>query len=115
MGEASDVLARRHIVHAAIDLDGLGLAHLPSAACNDSVMYDNLRCISRNYARLGVQRFLVARALETQAQLNLCREIIPAEKIVVCRLTASLEVMKRRVETRDIGISDREYVAGSRN
>jgi len=29
MGEASDILARRRIVHAAIDLDALGVAHLP--------------------------------------------------------------------------------------
>jgi len=32
MAEASDILTRRQIVHAAIDLDALGLAHLPSAA-----------------------------------------------------------------------------------
>ena len=31
LGEASDILALRGIAHAAIDLDALGLAHLPSA------------------------------------------------------------------------------------
>src|SRR5258708_33343779 len=78
MGEASDILTRHQIVHAAIDLDALGLAHLPSAAPSDGVMYDNLRFISRNYAASGVQRFLVARAIEDNAQLKLCRDIIPA-------------------------------------
>src|SRR6266404_2571668 len=29
LGEASDLLALRHITHAAIDLDAFGLAHLP--------------------------------------------------------------------------------------
>lgn len=110
MGEASDILTRRGIVHAAIDLDALGVAHLPSAACNDGVMYDNLRAISRNYADLGVQRFLVARAIEDAAQLSLCRELIPAANTVVCRLTASAETAKRRVEARESGISRREYV-----
>jgi hypothetical protein len=111
LAEASDILARRQIVHAAIDLDGLGLAHLPSASRSDGVMYDNLRSICRNYAALGVQRFLVARAVEDYAQLKLCRDIVPAVNTVVCRLTASIEAMKRRVQTRDPGMSRRESVA----
>jgi len=116
LGEASDILAQSHIVHAAIDLDALGLAHLPSAtrasaADSDGVMYDNLRSICRNYAGLGVQRFLVARAIEDGARLKLCRDVIPAANTVVCRLTASIEAMKRRVQMRDIGVLQREYVA----
>ncbi len=110
LGEASDILAQRKIVHAAIDLDALGLAHLPSAALSDGVMYDNLRSICRNYAALGVQRFLVARAIEDSAQLKLWRDIIPAANSVVCRLIASMEAMKRRVQLRDLGVSQREYV-----
>jgi hypothetical protein len=98
MAEASDILVQRQIVHAAIDLDAVGLAHLPSAARSDGVMYDNLQSIFRNYAALGVQRFLVARAIEDSAQLKLCLDIIPAANTVVCRLTASIEVMKRRVQ-----------------
>ena len=111
LGEASDILAQRQIVHAAIDLDALGLAHLPSAVASDGVMYDNLRSICRNYAALGVERFLVARAIEDGAQLKLCRDMIPAVNTVVCRLTASIEEMKRRVAMRDSGISQRECVA----
>jgi|SRR5712664_2030344 len=110
LGEASDILAQRQIVHAAIDLDSLALAHLPSAAPSDGVMYDNLRSICRNYAALGVQRFLVARAIEDSAQLKFCRDIIPAAGSVVCRLTASIEAMKRRVQMRELGVSQREYV-----
>jgi hypothetical protein len=30
LGEASDILAQHCIVHAAIDMDALGLAYLPS-------------------------------------------------------------------------------------
>lgn len=111
LGEASDILARRQLVHAAIDLDALGLAHLPSGALSDGVMYDNLRSICRNYKALGVEWFLVARAIEDDAQLRLCREIIPAANAVVCRLTATIGAMERRVEMRDLGIAQREYVA----
>jgi hypothetical protein len=109
--EASDILARRHIVHAAIDLDAFGLAHLPFSAPTDDVMHENLRSICANYAALGVERFLVARALEQAAQVNLCREIIPAANTAVCRLTANIETMQRRVELRDSGISKSELVA----
>ncbi len=111
LGEASDILAQRQIVHAAIDLDAFGLSHLPSAARSDGVMYDNLRSTCRNYAALGVQRFLVARAIEDSAQLKLCRDIIPAVNTVVCRLTASIEAMKRRAQIRELGILRRGYVA----
>jgi hypothetical protein len=111
LAEASDILAKRQIVHAAIDLDALGLAHIPSPAANDGVMYENLRSLCRNYAGVGVRRFLLARAIEDETQLRLCREIIPAANTVVCRLTARIEVMQRRIETRELGISRREYVA----
>jgi hypothetical protein len=49
--------------------------------------------------------------MEDCAQLELCRDIIPAVNTIVCRLTASIEAMKRRVQIRDLGISQREYVA----
>jgi hypothetical protein len=111
LAEASDILAQRRIVHAAIDLDVLGLAHLPNATPSDRVMYDNLRSVVSNYAALGVQRFLVARAIENEAQLQLCRDIIPAANIVVCRLSASIEAMERRVQLRESGILQSEYVA----
>jgi hypothetical protein len=58
-----------------------------------------------------VQRFLVARAIEDGAQPKLCRDMIPTVNTVVCRLTASIEAMKRRVPIRDSGISQRESVA----
>ncbi len=116
LGEASDILGRRQIVHAGIDLDALGMAHLRSnpgspPPPSDGVMYENLRSICRNYANRGVQRFLVARALEDSAQLKLCREIIPAVHTVVCRLSASLATMEQRVRDRDSGISQRELAA----
>jgi hypothetical protein len=116
LGEASDILRRRQMVHAAIDLDALGMAHLPSSTGSpappaDGVMYENLRSICQNYATLGVRRFLLARALEDSSQLKLCREIVPAVHTVVCRLSASPTTTEHRVEMRDSGISQRELVA----
>ncbi len=111
LGEALDILALHRIPHAAIDLDALGLAHLPAATPTDNVMYANLRTVCQNYAGLGVQRFLVARAIEDRAQLELCRDIIPARETVICRLTASVETMQQRVKMRESGMSQAEFVA----
>src|ERR1700730_18031319 len=76
LGEMSDILALRHIPHAAIDLDALGLAYLPSAASNEDVTYGNLQSVCKNYASHGAKRFLVARAIEARAELEECRRLI---------------------------------------
>jgi len=76
LGEASDILSQRRLVHAAVDVDSLGLDHLPSRVPSDAVMYENLRAIYGNYAKAGVRRFLVARAIESETQLKLCRNTI---------------------------------------
>ncbi len=111
LAEASDILAQRHIAHAAIDLDALGLAYLPSTTSNNAVMYKNLQSVCSNYLALGVKRFLLARAMEDQPELQLCRGLIPSTNTAVCRLTASIEVMTQRVTIRESGLSQQEYVA----
>jgi hypothetical protein len=111
LAEASDILALRHITHAAIDLDALGLAHLPPGVGNDGVMYRNLQSVCKNYASLGVRRLLLARAVEGRAELELCRGVVSATNTVACRLTANIETMEQRVRTRESGVSQREYVA----
>lgn len=111
LGEASDILALRRIAHAAIDVDALGLAHLPSAASNNDVMYRNMQCACKNYVSLGVRRLLLARAIEDRSELEMCRDVVSAAHTVVCRLTASIEVLEQRVKARELGVSRREYIA----
>lgn len=111
LAEASDVLALHRVVHAAIDLDALGLGHLPSATGNDEVMYRNLECVCKNYASLGVKQLLLARAMEARAELELCRSAVSAAKTIVCRLTASIEAMEQRVKSRESGALQPEFVA----
>ena len=111
LGEASDILALRGITHAAIDVDSLGLALLPSGASSNGAMYRNLQSVCENYSSLGVTRPLLARAIEDSAKLELCGGIVSASNTVICRLTASIEVMEQRVRLRESGISQRHYVA----
>jgi hypothetical protein len=111
LGEASDILSMRKITHAGVDLDALGLAHLPSTAASDGVMYRNLESLCRNYESAGVRRLLLARAMGDRAELELCRGIVSASNTIVCRLTASVEVMEQRVKGRESGLLRQEYVA----
>jgi hypothetical protein len=111
LGEASDILALQHATHAAIDLDALGFGYLPTAAPNDELMYRNLQSVCENYASAGVTRFLLARAIETQTELDRCRSIVSAANSVVCRITATIETMESRIKLRELGVSKREYVA----
>jgi predicted kinase len=110
LAEASDILALRQIVHAAIDLDVLGLAHLPSSASTDDVMYRNLQSVCENYATLGVTRVLLACAVEDRARLELCRSAVSAQDAVICRLTATIDTMQQRVGTRETGVLQAQYV-----
>jgi adenylylsulfate kinase-like enzyme len=111
MYEASDLLAARNIPHAAIDLDALGTAHLPYGVQDGRVMYRNLRSVWGNYARAGLDRLLLARALETRAELEWCREAVSPAAVVTCRLTASLETMQARVQRREIGELQKTFAA----
>jgi hypothetical protein len=110
LAEASDILALQGIVHAAIDLDALGLAHLPAAAETEGVMYRNLQSLCENYASLGVRRLLLARAMEDRAELELCSGLVSASNTVVCRLSASIETMEQRIRLRESGVSRRDYI-----
>src|SRR6202451_3953985 len=109
--EASDILARQSIVHAALDLDAFGFAHLPSGASNDAVMCRNFQCVCKNYAALGVRRFLVARAIEDRAALQCCRQAVAAKSTMVCRLVANIGTMRRRVKRRESGVLQEQFVA----
>lgn len=115
LAEASDILARRRVAHAAIDVDAWGLGFLPEPVTTDEAMYRNLRSVCGNYAALGVRRFLLARAIEGRAQLDLCRAAISGKnslpELVVCRLAASVATMQQRVQMRETGIGQQAFVA----
>jgi hypothetical protein len=110
MAEASDILAAAGIVHAAIDMDVLGIAHVPSAGALD-LACRNLASVWANYAASGVTRLLVAEAVESGDDLDRIRRAIPDSELVVCRLTASLETMERRVLLREPGMLQASLVA----
>ena len=73
-------------------------------------MYRNLQAVAANYAAHGVDRFLLARAVETQAALQSCIAAVAAEEVVVCRLRASVETMQQRIGSRELGVCWDKYI-----
>jgi hypothetical protein len=110
VSEASDILAARGVIHAAIDFDTLGVARLPGDAASE-VAWRNLASVWQNYARAGAERLLLAEALETGADLDRIRDAVPGSALVICRLRAGLETMQRRVALRDPGMLRDTFVA----
>jgi predicted kinase len=109
LGEASDILTALNIPHAAIDLDLLGLAHLPPGAPDD-LTFRNLEAVWRNYLGTGVRRLLIAGAVESADRPRL-RQALCGASILTCRLTAGLETMRQRVRSREPGMLQEAYVA----
>lgn len=110
LAEASDILAAKAQPHAAIDLDTLGVAHLPAGTGDDDLMYRNLACVWSNYAAAGLRALLLAGAIEDRRELQRCLEAIPGAEIVVCRLTAAIDTMQQRVRMRETGMLGDQFV-----
>jgi predicted ATPase len=110
LSEASDLLAARDVAHAAVDLDTLTIAHLPSGAGDPMLAWRNLACVWRTYASAGVRRLLLAQAMEDRGDLDRIRAAVSGARIVVCRLTASIATMQRRVGIREPGMRRQEFL-----
>ena len=111
LGAATDLLTLQGIPHAAIDLDTLGIYHLPIEVDGSDLGFRNLQCVWGNYAAFGLRRLLLASAIETRTALEACRQAVAAKRTVICRLRASLETMQRRVRLREPGPFQQDFVA----
>jgi adenylylsulfate kinase len=109
LGEASDILSSAGIVHAAIDVDALGICNLP-AGLSHELMFRNLEAVWSNYRAAGVTRVLLAEAIECRGDLNRIPAAIPDAEIIVCRLLASTETAEERVRNREPGMLQEKFV-----
>lgn len=112
MGEASDLLSARQIVHAAFDLDALGVVLLPEAQ-SGALHYRNLAAIYDNCRAAGIDRFLIAAAIESGESLRDLTASLDQATISVCRLIASVDTMVERLRTREVGMRQREFLERS--
>lgn len=108
LGEASDLLTESNIAHAAVDVDALGIYHVPGALTD--LEGENLAAVWRNYAAVGIDRLLIALALESAADLERLRSALRDAELTVCRLRAGVKTMRGRVRQRERGIFRVRYV-----
>jgi hypothetical protein len=110
LGEASDVLSSHHISHACVDLDAIATALIPENIAAD-VAQRNLAGIYANFMSAGVSRVLLAAAVENRRALDDLRGAMAGAEIVVCRLTAALATMERRLRVREPGMNQAKFLA----
>ena len=112
MGEASDLLSARQIVHAAFDLDAIGVVLLPEPH-SAALHYQNLAAIYDNCRAAGIERFLIAAAVESREELVDLTASLKDATATVCRLIASAETMADRLRTREVGLRQSEFLERS--
>ena len=109
MGEASDLLSARGIVHAAFDLDALGVVLLPEPFARE-LHYRNLATIYNNCVEAGVESFLIAAAIESREVVNDLTRAMGNADATICRLITPLGTMVARLQTREVGMRRQEYL-----
>jgi hypothetical protein len=109
LGEASDILAAHGVRHAAIDLDAVNAAGLPDDASADLTVR-NLAALGANFAAAGIERILLAEAVDSRERLERIRSALGGATIVVCRLTAELETLQARIRQREPGMLQQQFV-----
>lgn len=114
LGEASDLLAARAIPHAAIDLDAVAAVFLPEESMRRLAMR-NLAAIFENFVSAGIQRVLLAVAVESRGDLQTLRAAMSNPELMVCRLLAPLETIEHRIRLREPGMHQEVFVARSRS
>ena len=110
LGEASDLLSRAGIVHAALDVDVLGVGLWPDGS-RDDLLFRNLAGICANYAAAGITRLLLAEAVDSIVTRDRLSAAAGATSLVICRLRAAPLTMQQRVRQREPGILQDQFVA----
>lgn len=93
----SDLFAQAGVDHAVVDLDELDR----STAAGPDLHFANLGAVWCNYAAAGVPRLLIARTIDSRADLDLFRAAVPGACISVCRLRAAPATVVERVARRE--------------
>jgi hypothetical protein len=114
MGETSDLLLARGLQHAAIDLDMVQTPLLPSLQAHQ-LHVKNVEALFENCRNAGIDRFIVAVALENASQLADLKSAARADAVTVCRLTASHQTMADRLRAREPGTRQQEFIDRARS
>jgi hypothetical protein len=108
LGETSDLLEEAGIAHAIVDLDSIATVGVPNSR---ELAYRNLVDAFQNITRAGMHYLMVAAAIETADGLSHLRAAMPGAAVVVCRLTAALTTLERRLRIREPGMKQARFLA----
>jgi hypothetical protein len=119
--EMAGMLERAELSYAALDLDWLSwfdAAGLQEGA-GRRVLMANLAAVLDNYLEVGVERILMAWAIENAADLGLLRSAVPMPLRVV-RLAAPIEEIRARLSSspttdrrHDLAVAERWLAEGT--
>jgi dephospho-CoA kinase len=102
--EIGEQLASINLPNAVIDLDWLGWVNVG----NDFHQYDhlimqNLISAWENYRAVGVEYLILARGLLQHEPVDMLKGAFPTTQVIIIRLLASKETIKKRLAQRDSG------------
>ncbi len=108
-----EMLGKKGIATAVVDLDWLGWVHLAPvrAPTPDVLIVTNLAAIVPNFIDAGVRHFVLARSLTNDRQVDSLRAALPDANLIVVRLTASMQTVSARLRARDEGEILEEHLA----
>ncbi|MEL6814229.1 MAG: hypothetical protein AAFP03_05360 [Cyanobacteria bacterium J06598_3] len=111
--EVSDLLCKQGVAHTFIDLDQLrytyprpvgdGKALPKEDRFGGQLGIKNLRDVWRNAVAAGSRNLMIASVIETWADVEAIRQVVPGADVVVCQLRARVETLAARVRQREKG------------
>ena len=103
--EVSDLLCEHGVAHTFIDLDQLRYTYPRPAGdrFGGQLGMKNLRDVWRNAVEAGSRNLIIASVIETWADVEDIRQVVPGADVVVCQLRARVETLAVRVRQREKG------------
>ncbi len=108
LGHLAAHLTERGVAHSLIDMDWLRAAwpRPENDPYHSALGYRNLADVVRNAIAVGSTHFVIADVVETRGQQSRYEAAIPEAVVTIVRLTADIEVIRRRIAYRAGGDPD---------
>ena len=105
-------LAAMNLHNAVVDLDWLGWVNVGNDFNGyDQLIIQNLVSAWQNYRTIGVEYLVLARAFLQREPVDILLNTFPNTPMIIVRLTASKETIKKRLSQRDSAETLREHLA----
>jgi GTPase SAR1 family protein len=104
-------LEAQGVPYALVDLDWLAWVSPPAGSPSvHEVLLENLAAVAGTFARVGVERLVLARRLAGRAEVDSIRAAAGVPLVTV-ELAAPVEVRERRIRSRDTGRELADHLA----